>query len=201
MQDLNLIIKTDTTGSSEAIAGAIKKLEAKGVRINIIRAMSGGVTEGDVALAVTSTAIILAFNVRPSFEVQKQALESKIEIRVHTVIYDLIEEINKALKGMVKKEYVEKIVGHAEVRKIFKNSKFGTIGGSYVLDGVIPRDAKAVLLRDKKVIYQGTLLSLRRGSDDVKEVKTNFEFGFALKDFNDLQEGDILQAIIQVEKV
>ncbi|MCD8203716.1 MAG: translation initiation factor IF-2 [Coprobacillus sp.] len=199
-QILNLIIKADTTGSAEAVKQSLEKLSNDQVKINIIRASSGGITENDVLLASASNAIIYGFNVRPDAVTRSKAEEEHVEIRLHKIIYALIEEIEAAMKGMLKPEYVEKINGQAEVRKLFKASKLGTIGGCMVIDGTILNHSLMRLIRDGVVIYEGKIESLQREKDAAKEVRKGFECGILLENYNDIKEGDIIESYSMVEK-
>lgn len=197
---VNLIIKTDSTGSAEAVKSSIEKINVEGTKINIIRATAGAITDSDILLASASNAIIYGFGVRPDANVKNKAAEEKVEIRLHRIIYALIEEIEAALKGMRKKEEVEQYLGQAEVRTTFKVSKVGTIAGSYVIDGRITNSSRLRVLRDGKIIYEGKIGSLKRFKDDAKEVKQGFECGILVENFSDIHEGDIIEAFTFVEK-
>ena len=197
---VNLIIKTDSTGSAEAVKSSIEKINVEGTKINIIRATAGAITDSDILLASASNAIIYGFGVRPDAHVKNKAIEEKVEIRLHRIIYALIEEIEAALKGMRKKEEVEQYLGQAEVRTTFKVSKVGTIAGSYVIDGRMTNSSKLRVLRDGKIIYEGKIGSLKRFKDDAKEVKQGYECGILVENFNDIHEGDIIEAFTFVEK-
>jgi translation initiation factor IF-2 len=197
---VNLIIKTDSTGSAEAVKSSIEKIKVDGTKINIIRATAGAITDSDVLLASASNAIIYGFGVRPDANVKNKAIEEKVEIRLHRIIYALIEEIEAALKGMRKKEEVEQYLGQAEVRTTFKVSKVGTIAGSYVIDGKITNSSRLRVLRQGKIIYEGKIGSLKRFKDDAKEVKQGFECGILVENFNDIHEGDIIEGFTFVEK-
>ena len=197
---VNLIIKTDSTGSAEAVKSSIEKINVQGTKINIIRATAGAITDSDILLASASNAIIYGFGVRPDANVKNKAIEEKVEIRLHRIIYALIEEIEAALKGMRKKEEVEQYLGQAEVRTTFKVSKVGTIAGSYVIDGRMTNSSRLRVLRDGKIIYEGKIGSLKRFKDDAREVKQGYECGILVENFNDLHEGDIIEAFTFVEK-
>ena len=197
---VNLIIKTDSTGSAEAVKSSIEKINVEGTKINIIRATAGAITDSDILLASASNAIIYGFGVRPDANVKNKAAEEKVEIRLHRIIYALIEEIEAALKGMRKKEEVEQYLGQAEVRTTFKVSKVGTIAGSYVIDGKLTNSSRLRVLRDGKIVYEGKIGSLKRFKDDAKEVKQGFECGILVENFNDIHEGDIIEAFTFVEK-
>ncbi|MGM9873729.1 MAG: translation initiation factor IF-2 [Bacilli bacterium] len=201
VQNLNIIIKADSTGSAEAVKSSLEKLSNPNVRINIIRATSGAITESDVLLANASNAIIYGFNVRPDAKTRLKAEEEKVEIRLHRIIYSLIEEIEDALKGMLKPTMVENVTGQAEVRRLFKVSKLGTIAGCMVTDGLIKNHSLIRVIRDGVVFYDGKLYSLQREKDAVKEVKSGFECGMVIENFNDIKEGDIIEGYEMIEEV
>ena len=198
-QTLNIIVKADSTGSAEAVKSSLEKLTSDNIKINVIRSTSGAITEGDILLASASKAIVYGFNVRPDAKTRAKAVEEKVEIRLHNIIYALIEEIQAAMKGMLKKELVEKVTGQAEIRKLFKVSKIGTIGGCMVVDGVIKNNSPIRLIRDGVVVHEGKLASLQREKDQVKEVKAGFECGLLIDGFNDIKEGDIVEGYEMVE--
>jgi translation initiation factor IF-2 len=199
IKDLNIIVKADVQGSVEALAGSLQKIEVEGVRINIIHTGAGGITESDVILASASNAIIIGFNVRPDGNAKKIAEVEKVDIRLYRVIYDAINEMESAMKGMLDPEFREKVIGQVEVRTTFKVSKVGTIAGCYVTDGKISRDAGIRLIRDSIVIYEGKVDTLKRFKDDAKEVSAGYECGITLENFNDLKEGDTMEAYIMEE--
>ena len=199
-QNLNIIIKADSTGSAEAVKASLEKLSNDEVKINIVRATSGAITESDVLLASASHAIIYGFNVRPDARTRAKALEEKIEIRLHRIIYALIEEIQAAMKGMLAPTFVEKVTGQAEIRRLFKVSKLGTIAGCMVVDGVIKSTCGVRIIRDGIVVYEGKLASLQREKDSVKEVKSGYECGMLVENFNDIKEGDIIEGFESVEE-
>ncbi|HLS20373.1 MAG TPA: translation initiation factor IF-2 [Bacillota bacterium] len=199
MKELNIIIKADVQGSAEALAASLQKIEVESVNINIIHSGVGGITESDVILASASNAIIIGFNVRPDVNANKAASEEKVDIRLHRVIYQAIEEVEAAMKGMLDPEYAEKVIGQAEVRETFKVSRIGTIAGCYVTDGKITRDSFVRLIRNGVVIYEGEIAALKRFKDDVREVQQNYECGITIKDFNDIKESDIIEAYIMEE--
>ncbi|MCR8979325.1 translation initiation factor IF-2 [Brevibacillus laterosporus] len=199
IKELNLIIKADVQGSVEALRGSLEKIEVNGTRVKVIHTGAGAITESDVTLANASNGIIIGFNVRPEPNARSMAEQEQIDIRLHRVIYTVIEEIESALKGMLDPVYKEEIIGQAEARQIFKVSKVGTIAGCYVTEGKLSRDAGARLIRDGVVIYEGKLDTLKRFKDDVKEVATNYECGVTLERFTDIKEGDIIEAFIMVE--
>lgn len=196
MKEVNVIIKADTNGSAEAIKSSLEKLSNDEVKVKIIRATAGAITESDVLLASASNAIIYGFNVRPDNLVKAKANEEKVDIRLHNIIYALIEEMEAALKGMKKAKLEEVVIGRAEIRHLFRASKVGTIAGAYVTDGSIRRDASVRLIRDGIVIYDGKFGSLKRFKDDAKEVKSGFECGFTIENYNDLKEGDEVEAYV-----
>lgn len=199
MKDLNIIIKADVQGSAEALAASLQKIEVETVTIKIIHIGVGAITESDVILASASNAIVIGFNVRPDVNAQKAAEEENVDLRLHRVIYQAIEEIESAMKGLLDPEYEEKIIGQAEVREIFKVSKIGTIAGSYVTNGKIMRNAKVRLIRNGVVQFEGEIDALKRFKDDVREVAQNYECGITIKDFNDIKESDIIEAYIMEE--
>ena len=198
-KEINLIIRTDVQGSAEALISSLNKLNVEGVKINIIRSGAGTITDNDISLAVASKSIIIGFNVRPNSAISKQATEKGIEIRLYNIIYKLLEDIEAAMKGLLDPVFEEKITGELEVRRIFKVSKIGTIAGSYVSDGYISRNSEVRLIRDGIVVYTGKLGTLRRGQDDVKEVKQGYECGLTIQNYNDIKEGDIIEAFVMEE--
>ena len=198
-QTLNIIVKAESTGSAEAVKASLEKLSTDNIKINIVRASSGAITQSDVLLASAAKAIIYGFNVRPDALTKAKAEEEKVEIRLHRIIYALIEEIQAAMKGMLAPTYTEKVTGQAEVRKLFKVSKIGTIAGCMVTDGVIKNGSKIRLLRDGVIVYEGKLGSLQREKDQAKEVKAGFECGMTIDGFNDEKEGDIIEGYEMIE--
>ena len=196
---LNIVVKAAVQGCDAAVQQGLAKLSNEEVRIRIIHGGVGAITESDVMLASASNAIVIGFNVRPEPSAKTFADEEKVDIRLYRVIYNAIEDITAAMKGMLDPVYEEKVIGHAEVRQLFKASGVGTIAGSYILDGKFTRTAKVRLLRDNIVVYEGELESLKRFKDDVKEVNAGYECGLVFKKFNDLKEGDIAEAYIMVE--
>ena len=199
LKDLNIIIKADVQGSSEAIKTSLEKLSNEEVRVRVIHSGVGAINESDVMLAATSDAIIVGFNVRPDNVARESATRQNVDIRMYRVIYDCINEITAAMKGMLAPKYQEVIIGHAEVRMVYKVSHVGTVCGCYVQDGKIQRGCKVRVLRDNIVIHEGELASLRRFKDDVKEVQTNYECGLSVEKFNDIKEGDIIEAFVMEE--
>ncbi len=199
IKELNIIVKADTQGSVEAVKQSLVKLSNNEVMIKIIHGGVGAITESDVMLASASNAIIIGFNVRPDNMAKAASKRESIDLRLYRVIYNAIEDIEAAMKGMLDPVYEEKVLGHIEVRQIFKVSGIGTIGGGYVLDGKIKRSSQVRLNRDNVVIYEGELASLKRFKDDVKEVVQGYECGVMLDKFNDIKEGDVVEAFEMVE--
>jgi translation initiation factor IF-2 len=199
MKDLNLVLKADVQGSVEALAASLLKIEVEGVKINIIHTGVGAINESDITLASASNAIVIGFNVRPDVNAKRAADAEGVEIRLHRIIYKVMEEIEAAMKGMLDPEFEEKIIGQAEVRQTFKVSKVGTIAGSYVTEGKISRDSGVRLIRDGVVIFEGELDALKRFKDDAKEVAKGYECGITIKNFNDVKEGDVIEAYIMEE--
>ncbi|WP_082234157.1 translation initiation factor IF-2 [Halobacillus massiliensis] len=193
IKDINLILKADVQGSLEALAGSLQKIEVEGVKVKIIHTGVGAITESDVTLASASNGIIIGFNVRPDGNARKAAESENVEIRLHNIIYKVIEEIEAAMKGMLDPEYEEKIIGQVEVREIFKVSKVGTIAGSYVTDGKVTRNSGIRVIRDGVVIFEGEVDALKRYKDDAKEVAQGYECGITVKNFNDIKVGDIIE--------
>jgi len=200
VKEVNVIIKADVNGSAEAVKQSLEKIEVDGVRVKVIRSSVGAITESDVVLASASNAILIGFNIRPNNSIKDYAKENGVEIRLYDIIYKAVEEMEAAMKGMLDPEYEEQVLGNAEVRQLFKFSKVGTIAGSYVLDGVIKNNSKARVIRDSVVIYDGNIGSIQREKDSVKEVKKGLECGITISNFNDLKEGDIIEAYDMVEK-
>ncbi|MCI1986956.1 MAG: translation initiation factor IF-2 [Lactobacillus sp.] len=200
LKEVDVIIKADVQGSVEAIAGSLKKIDVEGVRVNIIHQAVGAINESDVTLASASNAIIIGFNVRPTPQAKVQADNADVDIRLHSVIYKAIEEVEAAMKGMLEPTYEEKITGQITVRETISVSKVGTVIGGFVDSGFIKRDSKVRLIRDGIVIYEGELGSLRRFKDDVKEVRSGFEFGMTIEGYNDVKVDDQIEAY-QMEEV
>ncbi|MFW5893361.1 MAG: translation initiation factor IF-2, partial [Bacillota bacterium] len=198
-KQLNVIIKGDTQGSIEALKGALEQIDVEGANVSVIRSSVGTITETDVTLALASQGIIIGFNVRPNAAVRDDAREKGVEIRLYSVIYKAIEDVEMAMKGMLDPEYEEVITGQAEVRDTFKVSKIGTVAGCYVTDGTIQRDSTVRVIRDGVVIYEGDLSSLKRFKDDAKEVRQGFECGITIDKFNDIKVGDIIEASVMKE--
>ena len=193
-KEINVIIKADVNGSSEAVKNSLEKLDVEGVRVKVIRSSVGAINESDIVLAKASNAIIIGFNVRPNNALKDYAKEQGVEIRLYDIIYKAVEEMEAAMKGMLDPIFEEKVIGSAEVRKIFKFSKVGTIAGSYVIDGIIKRDAKARIIRDGVVIYDGNINSIQREKDSAKEVKKGLECGITIENYNDIREKDVIEA-------
>jgi translation initiation factor IF-2 len=199
LKELNIIVKGDVQGSIEALKGSIEKIDIKGTKINIISARVGAINETDINLALASNAIVIGFNIRPSAAVAEFAEEKDVEIRLYDIIYKLIEDIEAATKGMLDPVFAEKILGQAEVRELYKVSKVGTIAGCYVINGTIQRNSSIRLIRNNVVAYAGKMSSLKRFKDDAKEVRTGFECGITIENFNDLKIGDIIECFTMVE--
>ncbi|PTE42567.1 translation initiation factor IF-2 [Staphylococcus equorum] len=199
MKDLNVIIKGDVQGSVEALAASLMKIDVEGVNVRIIHTAVGAINESDVTLANASNGIIIGFNVRPDTGAKRAAETEGVDMRLHRVIYSVIEEIEFAMKGMLDPEFEEQIIGQAEVRQTFKVSKVGTIAGSYVIDGKITRNAGVRVIRDNIVQFEGELDTLKRFKDDAKEVAKGYECGITVEKYNDLKEGDIIEAFEMVE--
>ncbi len=199
MKELNIIIKADVQGSVEAVRQSLEKLSNDEVRVKVIHGGVGAVNESDVMLANASNAIIVGFNVRPDAGASAAAERQEVDIRLYRVIYQAIEEIEAAMKGMLDPEYREKVIGHAEVRQTFKVSGVGTIAGAYVTDGKIARNAQVRLVRDGIVVHEGSIDSLKRFKDDAKEVAESFECGIGIEKFNDLKEGDVIECFVMEE--
>ncbi|MCL1884163.1 MAG: translation initiation factor IF-2, partial [Defluviitaleaceae bacterium] len=199
VKDLNIVVKADVQGSVEALRGSLEKLTNNEVRVRIIHTGVGAITESDVMLASASNAIILGFNVRPEAIAKSVAEAENVDVRMYSVIYSAIDDIEAAMKGMLDPEFTEKIIGHAEIRQIFKASGIGTIGGSHVTEGKITRNAQVRIVRDGRVIYDGHLDTLKRFKDDAKEVASGYECGMVFKNYNDIKEGDKVEAYIMEE--
>ena len=199
LKQLNLIVKADVQGSVEALKQSLEKLTNEEVRVKVIHAAAGAVTESDVTLAKVSNAIIIAFNVRPVATAKNEAEKDEVQIKQYSVIYQAIDDVEAAMKGMLDPKFEEEVIGTAEIRQIFKISNVGTIGGAMVLTGKIARNAGVRVIRDDVVIHDGKLISLKRFKDDAKEVAKDFECGIQLEKYNDIKEGDILEAYIMKE--
>ena len=198
-KEINIVLKADVKGSEEAVKNSLLKIDVEGVKINVIRSGIGTITESDVVLASASNAIIIGFNIRPSSKIMEYAKEKNVDIRLYNIIYKVVEEMEDAMKGELDPEFEEKILGTAEVRKLFKFSKVGTIAGCYITDGTIRRDSKARIIRDGIIIYDGKINSIAREKDQVKEVKQGLECGITIENFNDIKEKDVIEAYEMVE--
>ena len=199
MKDLNIIIKADVQGSVEALAMSLAKIDVEGVNVRIIHTGVGAINESDITLAVASSAVVIGFNVRPDNNAKQMAATELVDIRLHSIIYKVIEEIEAAMTGLLDPEFVEKVIGLAEVRQVYKVSKIGTIAGAYVTEGKVSRDGKVRVIRDSVVIYEGEIDTLRRFKDDVKEVQSGYECGMTVENFNDIKEGDVFEVYIMEE--
>lgn len=197
--DLNIIVKADVNGTAEAVKSSLEKIDVEGARVNVIRSTVGAISESDILLASASKAIIYGFNVRPDANVRRKADEEGVEIRLHQVIYKMVEEIETAMKGMLAPEMEEVVTGQAEIRHIYKVSKVGNIAGCYVTDGSIKRDCGIRLIREGIIVYEGKLASLKRFKDDAKEVNQGYECGLTIENYNDIKEGDIVEGYVMQE--
>ena len=198
-KELNIIVKADVQGSVQAVRQSIEKLSNEEVSVRVIHGGVGAITESDIMLASASNAIVIGFNVRPSTGAKTIAEREQVDMRTYRIIYEAIEDIEKAMKGMLDPEFVEQELGKAEVRLTFKVPGAGMVAGSYVIEGKILRNAKVRLVRDGIVVYEGSIDSLRRFKDDVKEVATGYECGIGLTNYNDVKEGDIIEAYMMKE--
>jgi translation initiation factor IF-2 len=199
VKDLNIIIKADVQGSVEAVRQSLEKLSNDEVRVRSIHGGVGAITETDVMLASASSAIIIGFNVRPDNNARDMAEREKIDIRLYRVIYNAIEDVQKAMKGLLAPKYKEVTLGRAEVRQVYRITGVGTVAGSYVTEGKIARNANVRLLRDNVVIHEGKIDSLKRFKDDAREVATGYECGIGLERYNDIKEGDIIECFLMEE--
>lgn len=198
-KEINVVLKTDVRGSEEAVKNALEKIDVEGVKVKVIRSDIGNITESDVVLASASNAIIIGFNVAPATLTKDLAESKSVEIRLYTIIYKVVEDMESAMKGMLDPEFEEQILGNAEVRKIFTFSKVGKIAGSYVVDGLIKASAQIRVIRDGIVLHDGKINALQREKDSVKEVKKGFECGITIENYSDFKEGDILECYEMVE--
>lgn len=199
MKELNLIVKADVQGAVEAMASSLLKIDVEGVNVKIIHTGAGAITESDISLAAASNAIVIGFNVRPDANAKRSAEAEGVDIRLHRIIYKVIEEIEFAMKGLLDPEFEEKVIGQAEIRSTFKVSKVGTIAGSYVTEGKITRDSGVRVIREGIVVFEGEMDTLKRFKDDAKEVAKGYECGITIKKFNDVKEGDIIEAYVMEE--
>jgi translation initiation factor IF-2 len=195
-KELNLIIKTDVGGSAEVLSEMLQKLSSDKVKIRVLHSGVGAITEYDVLLATTSDAIVIGFNVRPDRNAAAIAEQEKVDVRLHTIIYELTQEIKNAMIGLLEPVYKEVFKGRAEVRETFRISKVGTVAGCFVNDGVLQRGNAARLLRDNVVVYTGKIEGLRRFKDDVSEVKSGLECGVSLTNYNDVKANDVIEAFV-----
>jgi translation initiation factor IF-2 len=200
IKELKIIIKADVHGTAEAVADSLGKQSTEKVKVNVLHRGVGGITESDVLLAAASQAVVVGFNVSPDGGAKSAAEEKVVDIRTYRVIYELLDDVRKAMAGLLAPRLVETVLGHAEVREIFRVSKIGTIAGCYVTDGKIRRNAKARLLRDQAIVFEGGISSLKRFKDDVREVTDNYECGIGLENFNDIKNGDVIEAYTVEEK-
>ena len=198
-KEINVVLKADVRGSEEAVKNSLEKIDVEGVKVKVIRSGIGAITESDVVLANASDAVIIGFNVVPSNTAKEVAKEYSVDIRLYTIIYKAVEEMELAMKGMLDPEFEEKILGTAEIRKIFKFSKIGNIAGCYITDGIAKNNASCRVIRDGAVIYDGKIASIQREKDTVKEVKKGFECGITLENYSDIKEGDIIEMFELVE--
>ena len=199
IQELKVIIKADVQGSAEALKSSLEKLSTKEIRLHVIQALPGPVSEGDVDLAIASNAIIISFNVRPLPKAKTLAEQEKVDIRKYNVIYKAVEEIKQAMEGMLKPDTKEEVIGTVEVRETFKVPRIGTIAGCYVQSGVVKRSCTVNVLRNQIVIHSGKIASLKRFKDDAREVAAGYECGMGIDGFDDVQIGDIFEVIEIVE--
>ena len=199
VKELPVVVKADVQGSVEVLKDTLAKLSTDKVKVNVIHSGVGAISTNDVLLASASRAIVLGFNVRPERAAAELAEKEEVEIRLHTVIYELTDELQKAMTGLLEPTFREVQAGRAEVRDIFKVPKAGTIAGCHVVDGVIPRSASVRLLRDNRVVYEGKISSLRRFKDDVSEVRSGFDCGIALERYQDVKPGDAIEAFVREE--
>jgi len=202
VKELNIVLKADAQGSIEAIRKSLEELSTDEVKVRIIHAGVGPITENDIMLATASNAIVVGFNVRPDSSARKAAEREKVDVRTYRVIYDIVDEVKKAMQGLLTPEEKEVYLGSAEVRATFKVPKVGTVAGCYVRDGVIRRNANVRLVRDGVVVYDGKIASLKRFKEDVREVQAGYECGIGLENFNDIKVGDIIECYTteQVER-
>jgi translation initiation factor IF-2 len=198
-KELNVIVKGDVDGSVEALSDSLLKLSTNEIQVNIIGKGVGAISESDVLLASASDAIIIGFQVRPSANARRLAEQEQIDVRLYSIIYDAINEVKDAMEGMLAPTLKEEITGNAEVRNVFRISKVGAIAGCMITDGTIQRNAKVRLVRDGIVVHDGEILALKRFKDDVAEVRQGYECGISLKGYNDIQEGDVIEAYVEKE--
>jgi len=199
IKEINVVLKCDVRGSEEAVKNSLEKIDVEGVKIKVVRSVIGTITESDVVLANASNAIVIGFNVVPSNKTKEVAKEYNVDIRLYTIIYKVVEEMEQAMKGMLDPEYEEVAQGLCEVRKLFKFSKVGTIAGVMVTSGVMKNGASVRIVRDGVIIYEGKISSIQREKDSVKEVKHGFECGITIEGYNDIKEGDVFETYEMVE--
>ena len=199
IKEINVVLKCDVRGSEEAVKNSLEKIDVEGVKIKVIRSGIGTITESDIVLAQASNAIVIGFNVVPSNKTREVAKEYNVELRLYTIIYKVVEEMEAAMKGMLDPEYVEENVGSCEVRQLFKFSKVGTIAGVMITSGVIKNNSSVRIIRDGVIIYDGKIASVQRGKETVKEVKSGFECGITIDGYNDIKEGDVFETYEMVE--
>jgi len=199
-QTINIIVKADNSGSAEAVKSSLEKIKVKGIKINIIRSTTGAITESDILLASASNAIVYGFNVRPDAVVRAKAVEEKVEIRLHRIIYALIEEIEAACKGMLKPEMIEQVTGQAEIRQIFKITNVGMVAGCMIVSGTVKNHSLCRLLRQGIIVYEGKIASIKRLKDEVKEAATGFECGITIENYTDYKEGDLIESYEMIAK-
>jgi len=202
IKEINVVLKADVRGSEEAVRNALLKIDVEGVKVKVIRSGVGAITESDIVLANASDALVIGFNVVASNSCRDAAKEYNVEIRLYTIIYKLVEDMEAAMKGMLDPEYEEKTIGNAEVRQLFKFSKVGTIAGCKVMKDIMKNNAKVRVIRDGSIIYDGVISSIQREKDSVKEVKEGYECGITIDGFNDIKVGDILECydIVEVKR-
>jgi translation initiation factor IF-2 len=197
VEELNLIVKADVQGSVEAIKATLTKMSNDKVKVRVIHDAVGSVTESDITLAQVANAIIIGFNVRPSQNITSMAEAAGVDMRLYRVIYEAVNDVEKAMKGLLAPTFKEVVDGHIEIRQLFKVSNVGTIGGAYVLDGKVNRNSEIRVVREGIVVHEGKLASLKRFKDDVRDVAAGYECGVMIEKFNDIQEGDIVEAFHQ----
>jgi translation initiation factor IF-2 len=193
VKELNLVMKADVHGSIEAVKETLAKLSTDAIKLKVIHSAVGGISEGDVMLAAASNAIVIGFNVRPEAKAQALAEKENVDVRLYTIIYNLVDEIKNAMEGMLSPVVKEEVIGRAEIREVMRITKVGNVAGCYVTDGKAVRAAKVRLIRDNVVIFDGKLSSLRRFKDDVKEVTSGYECGMTIEGYNDIKAGDVLE--------
>jgi translation initiation factor IF-2 len=200
LKELNIILKADVQGSLAALENSLNKLTSTEIKVNIIHSGVGGINENDVILTAASNGIIFGFNVRPDAKAKERAEKEGVDINLYSVIYQIVDDVKLALEGMIDPNLREEIIGQAEVRQVFSVPKIGKIGGSYVTEGKVSRSAGVRVIRNSIVVYSGKISSLKRFSDDAKEVLAGYECGIGVDKFNDLKEGDIIEAFVTVEE-